>query len=40
MVSRAEIAQRDDFVILKQAEVYDLDLDFSQVENRYCQRFL
>jgi hypothetical protein len=35
------MVRRYDFGILKQAEeVYDLDLDFSQVENRYCQRFL
>jgi hypothetical protein len=40
MVRRAKIARGDDFGILKEAEVYDLDLDFSLVENRYCQRFL
>jgi hypothetical protein len=33
MVRRAKIAQIEDFGILKQTEVYDLDLDFSQVEN-------
>jgi hypothetical protein len=32
-VRQAKIAQIEDFGILKQMEVYDLDLDFSQMEN-------